>query len=128
MTYAIVVHFVINVCTVLFLLFQAPPGPPLNLISTDITFINMTLSWDQPSDLGGRTEIYYTIAYNNAVISLINSTHYTLTDLLPDTEYLLSVTAENDVSNQDNSSIARTITMSFSTLPVPSGESLSLNV
>ena len=93
---------------------------------TEITFVNATLDWDPPDDLGGRTEISYDITYNGIVISDIVSTRYTLTDLLPDTEYTVSVAAINDVSDQDPSPAASTITTIFTTLPVPSGEQFFL--
>ena len=91
-------------------------------MATGITFVNATLNWDQPEDLGGRTEIAYAVTYNGIVISDIGSTRYTLTDLLPNTEYTVSVTAINDVSDQDSSPAASTITTVFTTLPVPSGD------
>ena len=101
------------------------------VVSTTSTTI--TLSWEPPESLGGRTDLTYVISYQDSqdsTVSLqVNVTIFTITgniqaitstccnlfftsDLLPGMQYFLAVRAENGVSPVANvSSNAGTVTV-----------------
>ena len=81
--------------------------------STDQSNTTITITWTQPSSLGERDDVYYSIEYREQG-SLddfqtagreddTGATEYTHTiaDLNPVTDYLIRVIAENGVSDQD---------------------------
>lgn len=68
----------------------------------------ITVVWEPPTELGGRSDTYYTIEYeslaspdNMIEIDPVSGTTYTITALEPITEYRVRVFAENGVSDQD---------------------------
>ena len=93
-----------------------PPGPVGNLVSVSTTSGSVTISWDRPSSLGGRTDYYYSIEHSdprgsasstitaNSRLEDANSrVTYTVTNLLPFETYNIRVIAHNGVSDQENS-------------------------
>ena len=95
---ALVIHL-------LFLFHSVPPGPPTNLLTSELTNTSVVLEWTAPSFLGGRTDTYYDIySSNNAKTVLRNTapvmtTNYQVTGLLPNSFFQITVTAENGVSS-----------------------------
>ena len=102
-----------------------------------MTNTSAVLSWSPPDNGGGRPlyEIVYTIHIHgmlNTVFKLaeyhstaldgsstlkkvVNSTETIVTGLTPGVLYTFSVSAENDVSSQDNNINARTVNISIAT-------------
>ena len=85
----------------------APPGQPIGLTATSIQSTTVTIAWLQPSDTGGRSDIFYTVMIegddmSQTLPSTGNITTYTITDLTPSTNYDITVIAENGVSDQDS--------------------------
>ena len=85
----------------------APPSQPIGLTTTSIQSTTVTITWSQPSDTGGRSDIFYTImiegdGMSQTLPSTGNITTYTITDLTPSTNYDITVIAENGVSDQDS--------------------------
>ena len=93
----------------LVLLFSlAPPSSPINIQTTVVTNVTASIMWTTPISDGGRSDPYYNIYTTNiktytrifyASISW-NLTTYKLTNLEPNTIYLISLVSENGVSNQ----------------------------
>ena len=97
-----------------FTIISEPPGPVGNLISTSTTSDSVTISWDRPSSLGGRTDYYYSIEHSDPrgsacstittnsrledTNSLVTST---VSNLLPFETYNIRVIAHNGVSDQE---------------------------
>ena len=85
----------------------AGPSEPRYLKSTSITHTNVSLSWTEPLSDGGRPgDVFYNIYYktvegnyrNVPPFSDITSTSYTVTGLLPMTNYTFVVVAGNSVT------------------------------
>ena len=87
-----------------------PPSAPQNLaIGTAVV-----LSWSPPQDSGGMGTVFYTVYYQ-ALISgslrmtwgTVTTTSVTVTNLLPATEYRMTVVAQNGApGDEGNSSIS----------------------
>ena len=87
----------------------APPSQPIGLTATSIQSTTVTITWSQPSDTGGRSDIFYTVmiegdGMSQTLPSTGNITTYAITDLTPSTNYDITVIAENGVSDQDSTS------------------------
>lgn len=88
-----------------------PPSAPRNLMFTDPKSTTITLTWDPPSDLGGRSDLRYMVVCAECESQVLcspgwrgfNSTSVTLSNLNPSTSYRISVYAENGVSNMSGS-------------------------
>ena len=90
----------------------ASPSKVVNSRNTSQTNTTITINWKRPGD-GGRNDLYYIIEYRpqGSLDSFIRAgrredtgvTNYTYTvmDLKPNTNYLITVTAENGVSDQE---------------------------
>ena len=85
----------------------AGPSEPLNLRSKSHTDTTVSLSWTQPYSDGGRPgDVFYNIYYKTLggnyskdnPFSEITSTSFTVTGLLPMTNYTFVVVAENSVT------------------------------
>lgn len=75
------------------------PAAPINLVTSNLTLDSVTLEWD-----ASLTATSYTVYANNAVVgSLITGTSIDLTDLIPNTTYVLKVTASNAGGESDYS-------------------------
>ena len=107
--------FYINFMRILFI-FLEPPGPVRSLMSTTTTSDSVTISWDRPPSLGGRTDYYYSIEHSdprgsasstitaNSRLENTNSrVTYTVSNLLPFETYNIRVIAHNGVSDQEPS-------------------------
>ena len=91
----------------------APPSQPIDLTTTSIQSITVTITWLQPSDTGGRSDIFYTVmiegdGMSRTLPSTGNITTYTITDLTPSTNYDITVIAENGVSHLESDISTRT--------------------
>ena len=90
----------------------APPSQPIGLTATSVQATTVTITWSQPSDTGGRSDIFYTVMIEGDGTSQTlpntgNATTYTITDLTPATNYDITVIAENGVSSQEGDVSAR---------------------
>ena len=98
----------------------APPTAPANVRDNSIGSTSISISWSPPTDSGGRTDLYYTVTYSNGsfvspVLSVGTGTELTLTGLTPLTEYTISVTSVNGVSDQDSNTANRTTSIRVTT-------------
>ena len=90
----------------------ASPSKVVNSRSTSQSDTTITIRWERPGD-GGRDDLYYIIEYRpqGSLGSFIRAGRredtgvmayvYTIRNLEPDTNYLITVTAENGVSDQE---------------------------
>ncbi|KAK7475918.1 hypothetical protein BaRGS_00032807, partial [Batillaria attramentaria] len=84
-----------------------PPSEPRRLIVNAITSSSVTLTWEPPSDLGGRRDLEYRIVCTECQNDVLfrpgwhgfNTTSVTLTNLKSSSTYRIIVYAENGVSN-----------------------------
>ena len=98
----------------------APPTSPGD-IDTISSSTSITITWTPPTNNGGRTDLYYTVAYSNdsftiTPVNVENTTQYTITGLTPSTQYTVTVTTNNGVSNQDPYVADRTVTINVTTI------------
>ena len=98
----------------------APPTAPGN-IDANISSTSITITWTPPTDNGGRTDLYYTVAYSNGSftstpVNVEKTSQYTITGLTPFTQYTVTVTTNNGVSNQDPYVADRTVTINVTTI------------
>lgn len=85
----------------------APPSAPRSLNLVTSTNVSCTISWEAPSDDGGRNDTFYSITQVHiekgnisgifAPTTTVN-THYVIKNLKPVTTYQIRITAENGVS------------------------------
>ena len=90
----------------------ASPSKVVNSRSTNQTNTTITISWERPGD-GGRNDLCYIIKYRPQGSlgsfetadprndTCVMDYTYTVMGLKPDTNYLITVTAENGVSDQE---------------------------
>ncbi|KRE64778.1 sugar-binding protein [Paenibacillus sp. Soil750] len=86
-----------------------PPAPPTNLTTTSATLTSLSLSWSPPSNLSGV--VGYTIYVGSKQVAAASGTTYTLTNLLPDRTYTVtirSVDAAGSTSGASNTLAATT--------------------
>ena len=86
----------------------APPTQPIDLTTTSIQSTTVTITWSQPSDTGGRSDIFYTVMIEGddnipRALLYINLTSLMVSDLTPATKYNITVAAKNGVSSQSAS-------------------------
>ena len=112
------------------ILYHAHPGPPSapqNLTMGTISATAVVLSWSPPQDSGGMGTVFYTVYYQ-ALISgslrmtwgNVTTTSVTVTNLLPATEYRMTVVAQNGLPGEEGNrsiSIILTTQSSFSSMP-----------
>ena len=88
--------------------FPGPPSFPRDVTITDTMSFSAVVSWDPPSDDGGRTDTFYNLSYklfpeqSNPTYPEQNpivETQYELTGLEPCSIYYVEVIAENGVSS-----------------------------
>ena len=81
------------------------------------------ISWDPPSILGGRTDLFYNILLDNGTHLVLKNTepiyatNYTITGLQPVTIYIAFVLSENGVSFHEEKALGRGAQISFKTGP-----------
>ncbi|XP_067658531.1 ephrin type-B receptor 1-B-like isoform X1 [Haliotis asinina] len=83
-----------------------PPSAPRQLIVEVLTATSVTLVWQQPSDLGQRTDLQYRVECDHCGTKVkytpgwtgFNTTRVTLSNLKASTEYRIVLHAENGVS------------------------------
>ncbi|MDR6549084.1 sugar-binding protein [Paenibacillus qinlingensis] len=88
-----------------------PPAPPTNLITTSATLTSLSLSWSPPSNLAGV--VGYNIYVGSKQVAATSGTSYTLTSLLPNQTYSVtvrSVDGANSTSTASNTLAATTAT------------------
>lgn len=86
-----------------------PPSRPQNLRIVTKTPTSVTLTWEPPYDLGGRSDLTYRVACDSCSSEVIyvpawrnfNSTTVTLNDLMRGRTYNIQVFAENGVTGID---------------------------
>ena len=68
---------------------------------------SVSVSWERPT-ISGRDDFYYIVEYSdgdstgsNPVVSLDRVVQYPLSGLTPATDYIITVTVENGVSDRD---------------------------
>ena len=105
-------RFVINIGTCIdCVLYHAHPGSPSapqNLTTGTISATAVVLSWSPPQDSGGMGTVFYTVYYQ-ALISgslrmtwgTVTTTSVTVTNLLPATEYRMTVVAQNGLPGDE---------------------------
>lgn len=67
----------------------SPPAPPTNLALTSSTLTSLTLSWSPPSNLSGV--VGYNLYVGSKQVAATSGTTYTLTNLLPNRTYSVTV-------------------------------------
>ena len=77
----------------------APPSGPINLITTTVTYENVSLSWIAPNDTGGYDIEKYIITVTpldgSDPWNITTTDNYTVTGLLPGQSYNFTVQANN---------------------------------
>lgn len=87
----------------------ASPSKPLNVQLVEEDSYSLSITFDAPLDNGGRSDLSYSIEYQESSMSfrgyisagIIELRTFTLDGLKPVTEYTIRVTAENGISDQD---------------------------
>ena len=94
----------------------APPSAPINLITTRVTYENVSLSWSAPNDTGGYDIENYIITvtplngsdpWSNTITD--NSTSYVVTGLMFGQSYNFTVRANNSIGLGEESNIVTVI-------------------
>ncbi|MDI1287876.1 MAG: Calx-beta domain-containing protein [Reyranella sp.] len=93
------------------------PTVPTGLVATTVSSTATMLSWDAATVPGGGTVTGYAVFENGQQIATLTDTHYTVTHLTPDTNYLFSVTA---IDALGSSAQANPISV-HTTIPDPRG-------
>ena len=87
---------------------SAPPAPTLNSLTagTGTNAGTLVAAWTPPSTNNGAVITSYTLTYNTTVVTGLSgsSTSYTITGLMSDTSYTVSVAAVNAVDTGASSS------------------------
>jgi hypothetical protein len=105
------------------LLDVTPPSVPTNLVSTAISPIQLSLTWNRAFDTGGSGLAGYYIYVNGLWIATTTSTNISLYGLSPNTQYSLTVAAfdhDGNISKQSTNLLIST-TAFQPPLLVPSG-------
>eukprot|EP00731_Ephydatia_muelleri_P014452 Em0008g172a len=83
-------------------LLERPPSAPQNLTMGTISATAVVLSWSPPQDSGGMGTVFYTVYYQALISGSLRmtwgnfyTTSVTVTNLLPATEYRMTVVAQN---------------------------------
>ncbi|KAF6032810.1 hypothetical protein EB796_008855 [Bugula neritina] len=82
-----------------------PPSEVRNLKVQTLNADTVTISWQPPSSLGGRSDLYYTVRCERCSTSVtyspsrtqLTETSVTLSNLVPKTSYNVQIVAENGV-------------------------------
>ena len=95
----------------------APPGPVQSLSTASTTSTTATISWNRPASTG-RSDYYYYIGrsdpsgsatsittVNSRLVNTASTVTYTVTDLEPYEDYVITVIAHNGVSDQDSNNV-----------------------
>ena len=94
---------------------QGPPTFPQQILISNVQSTSADISWSRPSDLGGRTDLYYNITYSQSSSwtypepDPILVTYYNLEGLTPCNLYFVLVIAENGVSSQAGGESQRSV-------------------
>ena len=103
-----------------------PPSAPQNLTMGAINATAVVLSWSPPQDSGWMGTVFYTVYYQALSGSLrmtwgnVTTTSVSVTNLLPATEYRITVVAQNGLPGEEGNrsiSIILTTQSSFSSMP-----------
>jgi len=70
---------------------KAPPAAPTNLVATQTTLTSIGLSWTPPSNMAGVTG--YKIFVSGKEVGVATGTTYTMSGLLPDRTYSVTVSS-----------------------------------
>jgi chitodextrinase len=81
-----------------------PPSVPQNLAATNISHTSATISWEASTD-NGEVQ-YYEVYQNGALKGTSELTAFTLTELLPTTQYTVTVKAVDQNNNKSDFSAA----------------------
>ena len=97
----------------------ASPSAPRDLYAINIQDTFITIIWTAPNMTGERTDISYNITYSNgsfnSMVYSVSDTHHTLTGLIPQTTYTISVISINGVSQQDPDVESRSVRINVTT-------------
>lgn len=105
------------------LFFTGPPSAPSRTNLVGSTGESAFISWDPPSLLGGRDDLFYNILLDNGTHLVLKNTepiyanNYTITGLRPVTFYIAFVLSENGVSFHEENALGRGAQISFKTAP-----------
>jgi len=100
------------------------PSVPSNLLATNTTQTETTLTWDASTDNIGV--IAYQIFNGTTLVSSTSATTYTITELTPNTSYTYTVKALDAASNVSANSDSTTITTLETVVTPPQTESALL--
>lgn len=83
------------------------PGPVSNLEYQELSADSVTLTWKPPNFLGGRTDLFYTVVCETCSTNVvyapsktgIRSTVVTMSQLVPESEYIVKILSENGASS-----------------------------
>jgi YD repeat-containing protein len=76
-----------------------PPSVPTNLVQVSFTPSQINIGWNSASDTGGSGLAGYNLSLNGDFIVVSSTTNFTLSGLVPNTEYCLSVAAFDHSGN-----------------------------
>ncbi|MGG1550331.1 sugar-binding protein [Paenibacillus ferrarius] len=79
-----------------------PPAPPTNLTMTSVTLTSLSLSWSPPSNLAGV--VGYNIYVGSKQVAAASGTTYTLTGLLPNQTYSVTVRSADGAGSTSTAS------------------------
>eukprot|EP00731_Ephydatia_muelleri_P014465 Em0008g185a len=105
-----------------------PPSAPQNLTTGTISATAVVLSWSPPQDSGGMGTVFYTVYYQALISGSLRMTwgtvttiSETVTNLLPATEYRMTVVAQNGLpgDERNRSTIIDVTTLKGVYLPPP---------
>nr|BAA81719.3 protein tyrosine kinase [Ephydatia fluviatilis] len=108
-----------------------PPSAPQNLNKGAASATSVVLSWSPPQDSGGTGIVLYTVYYQ-AIISgslrmtwgNVTTTSVTVTNLLPATEYIMTVVAQN---GEPGDEADRSVSLRVTTLNTASSNPSSIS-
>ena len=94
-------------------LLPGPPSAPLGLMANAPSTTAVVLSWSPPQDSGGMGTVFYTVYYQALISGSLRmtwgnatTTSVTVTNLLPATEYRMTVVAQNGLPGDEGNSSA----------------------
>jgi chitodextrinase len=98
-----------------------PPSVPGNVRVTDTTSTSLTVAWNESTDNVGVAG--YRVFVNEVLVGAVIETSYKITDLMPEMDYLISVSAYDEATNESENSfpvIGRTLEADTEAPTIPS--------